>query len=206
MKTTTLFLQVTAAISLLAAGGGCSGSGSGTGGGGGSTTSAGTGTSTPLPTPDAAWSVTTEQPDGAACPLAAALSLGTLTASVKTTTVAGGDGGAMISCSVLGSGPFEVDAAANNGTVGLEITIPAITATATAAAPAAGTVSLQGAAGGSLYTGSCSVYFVPSTSEAVSSAAVWVAFTCPGLTNSITMATCPVAESYALFENCVSGT
>jgi len=208
VKTTTFFLHAAAVLSLLTPTTvGCGGSGAGTGGGASTTTTSATGTTTNLvATPEAAFSVTTDQPDGSVCPLAAGTeALGALTASMKTTTVTGGDGGAMIECSVLGSGPFEVDAAANNGTLGLEISIPALTAGATAASPAAGTVSLQAATSGSLYTGSCSFYFVPSTPEAVSAGSVWVAFTCPALTNPVTMASCPVAESYVLFESCISG-
>ncbi len=216
MKMTSSFLHVIAAISLLAVGDGCGGTSGGTGGGStASTSSTGTGTTTtsPVPTAQAAWSVTTEQPDGSACPIAAGTqALGQVTASTKTMILTNGTGGAAVTCSVLGSGPFEVDATASDASIGLQISIPAITASATAAAPAPGTVSLN-AVGASpdggplvLYTGSCSFYFVPSTPEAVTAGSVWVAFTCPGLTNTITMDTCPVTESYALFESCVSGT
>lgn len=212
MRTSTFLLHAAAAATLLAASAlGCGEDKSGSGGSGGltTTTSSATGTTAPpVPTPDAAFSVNTEQPDGLTCPVTAgAATLGLVTASMRTMTVNGGDGGAGIVCSVLGSSSFEVDASANAGAIGVQISIPAITSAATAASPAAGTVSLAVPTAGNVteLTGSCSFYFVPSTPEAVTAGEVWVAFTCPGLTNPVTMDTCAVTESYALFENCVSG-
>jgi hypothetical protein len=209
MKTTIFLLHAAAAISLVAASNGCGGPRGGTGGGSSSATSSngttGTGGSR-VPAAQAAWSVTTDQPDGAACALPAGTdALGQVTASTMSALVADGMNGATISCSVLGNGPFEVDGAAASASAGLQITVPAISAGATQAAPAAGTISLLPSGSTSLYTGSCSFYFVPDTPEIVASGKVWVAFTCPGIGNSIAMSTCPVTESYALFEGCVSG-
>ncbi len=175
---------------------------------GGSTSS---GVTTSGPPADAAWALTTTQPDASACLIAAnADAFGQVTASAQTAVVANGaasgDGGvATVTCSVQGTGPFDVQAAASNGAVGIEIGIPSLPATATAASPAAGTVSYKPSESADLYTGPCSFYFVTGTPESAAAGKVWVAFTCPGLTDSIKMSTCPLAESYAFFENCVGG-
>jgi hypothetical protein len=113
--------------------------------------------------------------------------------------------GATVQCSVVakGAGAYSVNASATLGADTLTITIPTISTTATIMAAATGSVSYESEKTVVLYQSSnCQFYFVPGTNETVAPGRIWVAFQCAEVTNGPTMSSCPLSESYAVFEEC----
>ncbi len=167
------------------------------------------GCSSPVPaTPDAAWEVNMTN-NGGTCQISnSTRSLGVLTDADIETRITDGVMGATISCSVVGTGtgPFAIEAELLQGADSLDISIPAISAGATKTAPALGTIQYESDATVVAYQGTCNFYFATGTKEGVNATGIYVAFTCGGITDaqSSPASTCPVLESYALFENCVS--
>jgi hypothetical protein len=166
------------------------------------------GCSDPVPqTPDGAWIVTTIQDDPTACHIAGHNDeVGQLNASDKLMVVTDGVDGASISCTVAGTGTFNVSALSQLADKTLNINIPAITAAATEMSPAIGAISYESAKTAVPYSGNCNFYFTPSTPETVAEGKIWVAFKCDALTAGETMSTCPVSQGYALFESCLTTT
>jgi hypothetical protein len=110
-------------------------------------------------------------------------------------------------CSVTGDKTFEVHGHAERKGIGLDISIPKITASASEQSPASGTVSFVSDKTVQAYVSDpanpCQFYFAD-PKEGVSAGKVWVAFKCPNV--SITMSTCQISQGFAIFENCTSET
>jgi hypothetical protein len=110
---------------------------------------------------------------------------------------------ASVTCSVVQSGStFAVKASASAGADSLSIAIASLTTGATMANPAVGTVTYQSDSTVSVFSSATCDFYFASGNEGVGPGKVWVAFTCAGITSAAAMATCPVIESYAVFENC----
>jgi hypothetical protein len=112
-----------------------------------------------------------------------------------------------VSCSVTGTSTFSVTGTVAADTMpnkSLTIEIPAITASATAANPAVGSVIFQLlATSGEAYEGSaCNFYFTPNTMEGVREGRIWGAFTCPSVVNPQAGSACVLTESFFVLENC----
>jgi len=154
-------------------------------------------------TPDSAWTVNLS--GGTDCQIFnSTRSVGEVTVSTVQERVDDGANGASVICSVTGTGPFVVNAIATLGPDTLNIVIPSLTAGATAAAPAIGSVSYESDATVANYaSNNCDFYFA-NGQEGVDPGQVWVAFTCAALSNGGTASSCPVTESVALFENCTT--
>src|SRR5262249_31752776 len=131
-------------------------------------------------------------------------------AALKNTVVVDGEGGANVSCSVTGSGSFNVSAEARQNTAPLRvlsISIPSIAPGVSKTQPVAGTVSFADSdTAGNAYvsdsTAPCNFYFVNSQ-QTVAAGRVWVSFNCPTVLNGADK--CAIGESYALFEDCEGG-
>jgi hypothetical protein len=168
------------------------------------------GCSSPVPaTPDGAWTVNMTNQGGTCMVSNSTRSIGTVTAVDPEKRITDGEmltgGPAALTCSVsgTGTGPFSVDASLAQGADTLQIVIAAISAGATKTAPATGSVGYESDATVEEYQSpSCSFYFVDGTQEGVAAGKIWAAFTCAGITNGQSGSTCPVLESYVLFENC----
>jgi hypothetical protein len=195
------------------------GAGAGTGASGGGTSSGGT--SFP---PDGAWSfnMNGESSGTETCQLGAiAAQLGDVRSTEIITRIADGtmpatENGltASVSCSVIGTTSFAVQASASVATNGeepsksLAIDIPVISNSASMASPASGTAAFssttsQGTAG-LPYSGTCDFYFIPGSSEGVASGKIWGAFTCASVMNAQQQSACGVSVSYFVFENCAT--
>jgi hypothetical protein len=166
----------------------------------------GLGNPTPAPS-DAAW-VLNMTGAGSACPLMVSTGqLGDVNDQIidakVTDQMKGAAGVATVKCSVVpvGSG-LHVSGAAGWGCDELQIDVPSITKTASKASPASGSVSYLSETTVSTFSGMCNFYF--SGNEGIGPGKVWLSFTCPGLTASGSISTCPVAESYVLFEDCAT--
>lgn len=164
--------------------------------------------STALP-PDAAWMVTMTQEDPVpAMPCAIfdnMVSVGALSSDMITTRVMNGMMGAQVECSVVGSGagPYAVVAQASLGADILSIDIPAISTSNVKTMPAVGAVSYESDRTINNYTSSnCDFYFIPGTTESVVPTRIFVAFTCAEVTYGAGGSSCPLLESYAVFEEC----
>jgi hypothetical protein len=166
---------------------------------------AGTTTTTAPPAADGAWLVNLTNNGGMCEVMLSTRQVGDVSESAITTRVTDGAADASVSCSVSGSGkgPYSVDGALSMGADSLQISIPAISASATSNAPAVGSVAYESDATVSLYTSSaCNFYFVTTSPESVAAGKIWVAFTCPSITSASVGSTCSLGESYAVFENC----
>jgi hypothetical protein len=169
------------------------------------------GCSSPVPaTPDVAWQVNMSSA-GASCNLMISTrSIGDINETSIQQRVTDGMNGAAVSCFVWPNGSgFGVDVRASQGASSLNLFIDKIDDSATKDAPVNGGVSYESDATVALYSGSsCSFYFInPDPSGhgmGVSAGKIWVAFTCDGITNGSASppSTCPVAQSFAAFENC----
>jgi hypothetical protein len=165
----------------------------------------------PVPaTPDAAW-VVNMIGNGASCPLASSsISLGEVDAMEIGQRVTDGEavqpGGptATVTCDVatLSVGGFQAQASASAGSDSLAVSLPKIDPLATMAAPSTGTVTYQSTATVQAFSGTCSFYFHPDTSEGVGIGKLWAAFTCPMLTGAGGQDSCAVSESFVVVENC----
>jgi hypothetical protein len=162
-------------------------------------------------TPDGAWTVNMTNQGGTCMVSNSTRSIGTITAVDIEKRITDGEaltgGAASLSCSVsgTGTGPFSVDSSLAQGADTLQIVIPSISAGATKTAPATGSVGYESDATVALYSSpSCSFYFVDGTQEGVASGKIWAAFTCAGILDGQSNSTCPVLESYVLFENCLT--
>ena len=187
------------------------GAGGGETTGSGLATGTGIGTASGVPTKaDGAWQINLT--GGPTCSFG---SVQSVFGAVNATTIvtrendgqpAQGDVGiASVTCSVTGTGPFAVIGSAGSSARNLSISIPTISAGATPSAPAIGSVSFSSAkmTAGAVYGGeACNFYFTKSTSEGVGPGKVWATFTCAGITNGQTQATCGVDPSYIVFESC----
>ena len=157
-------------------------------------------------TAQGAWSVNFVAPDANCAVDAHDAQMGDVTANTKTEVLADGADGANITCSVVGTQSFEVSAMAIQGNNLLQLTIDAITADATAANPATGTVVFSDATTVATYLtlpdSPCNFYFEPDTDEGVASGTIWVSFTCAAI--SADTSTCGIQQGYAILENCSS--
>lgn len=124
---------------------------------------------------------------------------------------AGTDAGvATVSCSVEArdDASFAVHAEEWDGNDSLKVSIASMTATATKAAPAHGTVTFSSAQTNGAYApapgAACDFYFVEQTPEGIDAGKAWVAFTCDAVERSDASA-CEIEESYAVFEDCDDG-
>jgi hypothetical protein len=163
--------------------------------------------STPPPTADGAWSVQLEQ-----CSLIAngTTAFGTIDQSSHAMTMTDQLNSASVNCSVAPSGSgFSVNATAKGGADSLFIKIPSISTSASPTSGAVGQVSFasQLTADNAYESNNCTFYFTTGTPETVSSTAtgtIFVAFTCPTLSDTSQGATCKLNQGYAFFENCLT--
>lgn len=160
------------------------------------------------PTPQGAWAVTLSRDTSECNIIGHAAQVGSVTSANKDGVLVSGalvlNEPVEVICQVTGTSSFEVTAVATLSGQGLQITIPKIDSSATKEAPAMGSVSFSSSKTAGAYSNAaatpCSFYFIPSTGEGVASGRIWVAFSCPKVTDK--MSTCALAESYAIFENC----
>ncbi len=128
--------------------------------------------------------------------------------SASSTGILASDGvaGAVVTCSVTGSGPYQVNAALTLGPDALNIFINSLAADASATSPATGSVSYQSDATVATYlsTSPCNFWFANSL-EGVDPGQVWVSFSCAQIANASAGSTCALPASnpsVAIFENC----
>jgi len=154
------------------------------------------------PTPQGAFSVQFSD-TGMNCSIASHRSeAGLVDASTKEKVLIDGMEGAKVSCSVSGSGPFDVSAQIVLGSDGITLSIPAINAGATVDSPAKGALSFfsDRTAGDAFSSSSCNFYFKEGTGQGVASGKLWVSFACPEVIESTN--TCGITESHVILENC----
>lgn len=123
----------------------------------------------------------------------------------------GGDVGtsqASVSCSVIGSDKFNVNAQATLKGSSLKISVDNLSPSATEDAPALGKVIFADTATAGIgYAPAdaeklCEFYFADGSRESVASGKVWVAFRCPDLAVSSPKSNCQISQGYANFGNC----
>jgi hypothetical protein len=169
------------------------------------------GCSDPVPqSPDGAWFVSTSQLDATKCHMAQHNStFGQVDDAHRIAVETDGVKGAHVSCTVsgTGNGPYAVQVLAQNDMVTLQLSINAISTTATEASPAKGGVAYLDLDKTKVqYAGTdCNFYFA-TKAETVATGKIWVAFTCDSIVNGDTMSDCTLTQGYALFENCLTGT
>lgn len=141
-------------------------------------------------------------------PAGSVAQVGVIDAYNRKTVITDGQNGTHVACELLNAtAPFkfhgQIDDAANSAYF-LEIHIDAISPSATADAPATGTATIAAPwTAGNPFQGACNFYF-ESNSQGVGTGdtgKLWVSFQCPdGLAGP--MASCPLKQGYAIFENC----
>ncbi len=155
------------------------------------------------PTPQGAWNLNFISPTGDCKTVTHSSQSGSVTKNSKNTLLVAGVEEATITCVVSGTNTFSVSGSGNFKGQGVQISIPAIDSSATAMKPAHGGILFSTASTAGDYTSTataCDFYFIPGTGEGVTSGRIWVAFTCPTITQA--MSTCALGESFAIFENC----
>lgn len=182
----------------------CGGDVEGPGGAGGTGTT--TFTYTVQPKADGAFFFTTIQDDPVKCTVAGhTAKVGDVDATTKGKVVVDGDGGTHVDCSTEGTGPFVVhaklDDTANSGNY-LELLIPTLPTSASAATPAKGSVILATPKTATTYTGNDCEFYFEGGPQTVASGRVWVSFHCAGVSSG--QSTCAVPTGYAIFENCLA--
>jgi len=154
------------------------------------------------PTPQGAFNVQFSD-TGQDCDIASHRSeAGVISASNRGAVLIDGMNGAQVTCSVSGSGPFNVSAKIVLGSDGINVSIPAINAGATLDSPAKGSFLFfsDRTAGDAFSSSSCNFYFKEGTGEGIAAGKLWVSFNCPEVLES--MNTCGISESHVIFENC----
>jgi hypothetical protein len=156
------------------------------------------------PIPRGAYSVAFSDP-GVECQVAGhGNAVGEVSDSTKQKLYSNGEDGAEVECSVVGSGSFNATGKIYKGGSILQISIGSIAASATAAAPAIGSVSFASEKTQASYNSNeCQFYFVPNTDEGVDSGKLWVAFKCPTITSE--QSVCKIDVGYVILENCSTG-
>ena len=164
------------------------------------------------PTPQAAFSVTflDSGPDGSqGCEVTGHnATLGDVTPTTKDKLIKNNVEGAEVECSVTGSGSFNLDLSAFQGSNGLFITVaglkPRGSGGPTRDNPAPGTVGFHSSTTAlEVYASSgtgCNFYFADDSNQDVAAGRVWLTFNCPEIVQS--MSKCELGDSYAIFENC----
>ncbi len=163
----------------------------------------------PVPaTPDAAWVVNMSK-GGPACPLLSSTrSLGELDgASIEEFVIDGqavaGLGDASITCTVAATanaGEFSVNGRASAGPDALQISIPRMPSADAGDDPVFGSVAYVSDATAAVFQSTACTFF--QAAQSVGAGKVWVTFVCAGVIDAATQSTCPIAESFAMFENC----
>ncbi|APR86153.1 Hypothetical protein A7982_11502 [Minicystis rosea] len=169
------------------------------------------GCSEPVPvSADGAFFLATIQDDPLKCSHAGhTVQVGAVDSVQKTTVIIDGTDQITVDCNVVSlkesGAPFKVqgkiDAQLKSGNY-MEIAIPSISPSATADAPAAGSIVFSDPkTAGQPYSGSCDFYF-EQKNQTVADGRIWVSFKCDALTSG--MSTCPLKQGYAIFENCLT--
>ncbi|MRG98124.1 hypothetical protein [Polyangium spumosum] len=154
------------------------------------------------PTPQGAFSVQFSD-TGVDCSIASHRSeAGDIDASKRTTVLVDGVEGASVTCSVSGTGPFDVSAKIFFGSDGINLSIPAINVGATEMSPATGALSFfsDRTAGDAFSSSQCNFYFKEGTGQGVAAGKLWVSFACPEVVESQNK--CGITESHVIIENC----
>jgi hypothetical protein len=170
------------------------------------------GCSEPIPmSPDGAFLIHTQQDDPQTCLIMGnTAQCGAVDETLKKAngTLTDGVDGTKVSCSVIGTGPYEVAGTLDDtgNTAGrqpyfLDLSIPALNKDATKDNPATGTLSFSAPWTATPYNGTCNFYFT-GAKERVTTGAVWFSFDCPSI--GAGESHCPVVSSVALFENCLT--
>ena len=164
--------------------------------------------------PQAAWSVQMVQSDPQTCNVADNLrQVGSVSGMMIGHTVVDQMVDAnmntiSVQCTVSGSGPFAVQASAAEGADNLQISINSISASATMASPAVGSVAYESDATADVpFQGSCNFYFDGQTmgsAPPIAAGRIWVEFQCAALQAQMFM--CPIQQGYAVFEDCLTST
>jgi hypothetical protein len=157
----------------------------------------------------AAWRVDTTSAGQPSCPIGDTTKMvGNISDTAVQASVWTVPDGSSVMCSVLpldGGGAFVVDGTATLGVDMLQIHVPSMTATATAASPAIGSVLYQSDATVVPFrSDACHFYFENST-QGIAVDHVWVAFDCPAIEDSPSMSVCTLSKGLADFEGCSSG-
>jgi len=163
------------------------------------------GCSDPIPPTAKGGMLVNFQDTGATCPNKSHKGVvGTITGTELTTMIVDGqkvgNSTADITCRV--SGAFSVSGSLLLGTDGIQINVPAITATATKDSPAKGSVSFFSfdTAGNTYASSDCDFYFVSGTPQGIKAGEVFMAFSCAKVLNE--MSDCAIAESYVSLGSC----
>lgn len=158
------------------------------------------------PTPRGAWSVSFVDPGGACSIQGHNASLGKVTDSDRANAVlvTSGEAGADITCSVVGSSSFNVDATAYQSGSILQMVVNGLASSATSDNPAKGSIAFASPTTVATYASNeCDFYFVPGSGEGIGPGKVWVAFSCPDISSEGSV--CQIKQGYAIFENCSTG-
>ena len=164
---------------------------------------AGCGTDSLPPTADAAWYIQMIQ-TGTCQIQGHDDQLGAVTSTDRTKVITDQVDGGNVTCTVSGTGKFDVSATTTYKDLSLSVNISGLSKSATADKPVKGNVTYASTKTIAPYAGECQFFF-EGTKEAIAAGKVWVSFICePGLTNSssATGSTCEVKTGYLLLENC----
>jgi hypothetical protein len=170
----------------------------------------GLGCSDPVPpTPQGAYAAVFVDP-GVDCDQAHhSIGIGEVTPDTKDKLIKNGEESAEISCSVTGSGSFDVSAKGYQGADFLKIDVnglkPRGSGGPTEDNPAPGRVTFASAnTAQNTYSSTseapCNFWFYADTNQDVAAGRVWLTFECGAITQD--QSTCALDTSYAIFENC----
>jgi hypothetical protein len=133
--------------------------------------------------------------------------LGDVTPTTKDKLLKNNVEGAEVDCSVTGSGSYNLDLSAFQGSNGLFISVgglkPRGSGGPTKEAPAPGTVSFHSATTVlEVYSSNepCNFFFADESNQDVAAGRVWLSFNCPVIQQGSSL--CEIGDSYAIFENC----
>jgi hypothetical protein len=171
------------------------------------------GCSSPVPAaPDAAYTVNMSSAGGECNMMISTAMLGVVDNNAPTMRVTDQmmlmGGVAHVTCTVKtsasGSG-LDVTGTAQSGYNSLAITVTDLSGSSTAMAPAAGSITFLSPATQQAFSGACN-FFIDGKEAPPTAGKVWTSFTCNGISPGPENppVSCPVNESYALFENCLS--
>ncbi len=158
------------------------------------------------PTPRGAWYVAFVDPGGACSIQGHNASLGKVTDTdrANASLVTSGEAGADITCSVVGSSSFNIDATAYQSGSILQMVVEGISSSATETNPAKGSIAFASPTTVATYASNdCSFYFIPDSGEGIGPGKVWVAFSCDAISSEGSV--CQIKQGYAIFENCSTG-
>lgn len=159
----------------------------------------------PPPTARGGWTVGFTD-TGIDCKIAShTTKIGDVTDQLKV-LVTDGTGEMDVSCNVVGSGSFNVDASVSNGIDSLSIIVNGIAPGATKDKPVAGAATFASVktAGQPFSSGTtpCNFYFTPGAGQTVSSGQIWLTFDCPEVILGGEGQSCRISQGFLAVDRC----